>query len=57
MLEDIYSFIGVDEEVGSFYKLSEEQLIILEDSRAQIKNGLGISDDDINNDIDKWLEK
>lgn len=57
LLEDIYNFMRKDEEVTSFYKLSEDQLFIVEESRVQIKNGEGISDDDINNDIAKWLEK
>ncbi len=57
LLEEIYNFMGIDEEVEIFYNLSDEQLSIIEDSREQIKNGQSFTDDEINNDTEKWLGK
>jgi predicted transcriptional regulator len=57
LLEDIYSFIGIDEEVGKFYSLSDKQISSIEQSKQQIKDGNYFTNDDVNKEIDKWLEK
>ncbi len=57
LLEDIYSFIGIDEEVGKFYTLSDKQILNIEQSQQQIKDGNYFSNDDVNKEIDQWLEK
>jgi hypothetical protein len=57
LLEDIYSFIGIDEEVGKFYSLSDKQISSIEQSQQQIKDGNYFTNDDVNKEIDEWLEK
>ncbi len=57
LLEDIYSFIGIDEEVEKFYTLSDKQISNIEQSQQQIKDGNYFSNDDVNKEIDEWLEK
>jgi hypothetical protein len=37
--EDIFSFIGIDEAVGTFYHLSDNQFAAIEQSQQQIKDG------------------
>jgi hypothetical protein len=57
LLEDIYSFIGIDEEVGKLYTLSDKQISSIEQSQQQIKDGNYFTNDDVNKEIDEWLEK
>jgi hypothetical protein len=57
LLEDIYSFIEIDEEVGNFYSLSDKQISSIEESQQQIKDEKYFTNDDVNNEIDEWLEK
>lgn len=56
LLEDIYNFIGADEEVG-IYQLSNKQLELVEQSQQQIKDGNHFTNDEVNKEIDEWLEK
>ncbi len=57
LLEDIYNFIGINEEVGTFYELSDSQRAAIDQSQQQIKEGKCFSNDEVNTDIDEWLEK
>ncbi len=57
LLEDIYSFIEKDEEVEKFYSLSDKQILSIEQSQQQIKDGNYFTDHDVNKEIDEWLEK
>ncbi len=57
LLEDIYNFIGIDEAVGTFYELSDSQLAAIDLSQHQIKEGQCFSNDEVNKEIDEWLEK
>jgi hypothetical protein len=56
LLEDIYSFIGIDEEVGT-YQLSHSQLTIIEQSQQQIKDGQYFTNEEVNKEIDECLGK
>ena len=55
--EELYNFIATDEAVGTYYKLSDKQLSMVEESRIQIREGKSITDDNLNKEIDQWLEK
>ena len=57
LLEDIYNFIGVDEEVAEFYQLTNAQLSVVQESQQQIKNGNCFTDDEVNKETDEWLGK
>ncbi len=56
LLEDIYNFFGADEELG-IYQLSDKQIAIIEQSQQQIKDGNHFTNDEVNKEIDEWLEK
>ncbi|MCW3093242.1 MAG: hypothetical protein JWP81_4311 [Ferruginibacter sp.] len=56
LLEDIYNFIGADEEVG-IYQLSDNQLAVIEQSQQQIKDGNQFTNEEVNKEIDEWLGK
>ncbi len=56
LLEDIYNFIAADEE-GKIYQLSDKQLAIVEESQQQIKDGNHFTNEEVNKEIDEWLEK
>jgi hypothetical protein len=56
LLEDIYSFIGINEEVG-IYQLSHNQLAIVEQAQQQIKDGQYFTNEEVNKEIDEWLGK
>lgn len=56
LLEDIYNFIGADEEIG-IHQLSNKQLATIEQSQQQIKDGNHFTNDEVNKEIDEWLEK
>jgi predicted transcriptional regulator len=57
LLEDIYNFIGIDEELGTFYHLSDAQITAIEESQQQIKDGNYFTNEEVNNEIDEWLGK
>jgi hypothetical protein len=57
LLEDIYSFIEIDEEIGKFHTLTDSQVSKIELSQQQIKDGNYFSNDDVNKEIEEWLEK
>jgi predicted transcriptional regulator len=57
LLEEIFNFIGADEDTASFYKLSESQLAAVEASQKQICEGNFFTNEQVNNEIDEWLAK
>jgi predicted transcriptional regulator len=57
LLEEIFNFIGADEDTAAFYTLSESQLAKVEASQKQIADGNFITNEQVNNEIDQWLAK
>jgi predicted transcriptional regulator len=57
LLEEIFNFMGADEETAAFYKLSESQLATVEASQKQIADGNFFTNEQVNNEIDQWLAK
>ena len=57
LLEDIFNFIGADEDTTAFYNLSESQLAAVELSQKQIAGGNYFTNQQVNNEIDQWLAK
>lgn len=57
LLEDIFNFIDTDQAVSGFYELSDSQLAAVEESQQQIKEGHFFTNDEVNKEIDEWLEK
>ena len=57
LLEDIYSLIEVDEQVGTLYHLSDSQLVKIENAQQEIKEGNFFTNEEVDKEIDEWLGK
>ena len=57
LLEDIFNFMGADEDTTAFYNLSESQLAAVDLSQKQIAAGNYFTNQEVNNEIDEWLAK
>ena len=57
LLEEMYNFFSKDNATESVYKLSRVQKLAIEKGREQIKNGQSFSNDEVNSEIDKWLNE
>ena len=51
----MYNFFSKDNATESVYKLSKVQKLAIEKGREQIKNGQSFTNDEVNSEIDKWL--
>lgn len=57
LLEDIYGLIEIDEQVGTFYHLSDRQLVKIEKAQQEIKEGHFFTNEEVDKEIDEWLGK
>ena len=57
LLEDIFNFMGEDEDTAAFYNLSDSQLAAVDLSQKQIAAGNYFTNQEVNNEIDEWLAK
>ena len=57
LLEDIFNFMGGNEDTKAFYNLSESQLAAVDLSQKQIAAGNYFTNQEVNNEIDQWLAK
>jgi len=57
LLEDMYSFIKIDQEVEETYILTPEQKAQVEKAREQVKNGHFFTNEEVNAEMDIWLGK
>lgn len=57
ILEEIYRLLQMGAETSESYILSEDQKSAIEKARKQIENGEFLTDEQANQEIDKWLEK
>lgn len=57
ILEEIYRILQMGVETSDVYKLSEDQLSAIEIARKQVEKGEFLTDEQSNQEIDKWLEK
>lgn len=57
LLEEMYNFFSKDNATESVYKLSKVQQLAIEKGREQIKNGQSFTNDEVNSEIDKWLNE
>ena len=55
LLEEAYRLLELETSDIEIYKLSDNQKLIVEESRQQIKNGQFLADEQANNEIDEWL--
>lgn len=54
VIDDIYRLLAVNFD-DQIYITSEEQKYAVQEGRTQIKNGLGLSEKEANEEIDQWL--
>lgn len=57
LLEEFYRFFHLENQVEETYKLSEAQNFAIEEARNQIKKGDYLTNEQANQEIDKWLDK
>lgn len=57
LLEEMYRLITNEETDISIYKLSEEQIIAVEEGQLQYKNGEFLTEELADKDIEEWLGK
>jgi hypothetical protein len=57
LLEEMYNFFSKDNATESVYKLSKVQKLAIEKGREQIKNGQSFTNEEVNLEIDKWLNE
>lgn len=57
LLEELYRFLNLENEMQETYKLDNEQISAVAEAREQIKKGEYLTNDDANQEIDEWLNK
>lgn len=57
LLEEFYHFLNLENEIQETYKLNAEQNSAIIEAREQIKNGDFLTNEQANQEIDKWLNK
>ncbi|MCF8461644.1 MAG: hypothetical protein K9G46_13050 [Flavobacteriales bacterium] len=55
-LKELYRFLNLENEGMETYKLSTEQHSAIAEARNQIKNEDSLTNEQANQEIDKWLE-
>lgn len=57
LLEEIYRFLNLENEMQETYKLNEEQKTAVTEARDQIKKGNYLTNEQANQEIDQWLQE
>jgi hypothetical protein len=57
LLLEVYRLLEIEEGDLAIYKLTDEQISVVEESQQQIKKGKFLSDHDANKEIDEWFGK
>lgn len=57
LLEEMYSFLNKDNTANTFFKLSKTQKLAIEKGREQIKKGESFTNDEVDSEIEKWLNE
>ena len=57
LLEEIYRFLDLDTNDIEIYKLNETQKKAIAEAREQVKNGVVLTEELANREIDKWLDR
>lgn len=57
ILEEMYRLISNEETDLSIYRLSDEQLNVVEEGQHQFKNGQFLTEEQADKDIEEWLGK
>lgn len=57
LLEEFYHYLNQENKIQKRYTLSKEQNLAIEEARAQIKNGDYLTNEQADQEIEKWLNK
>ncbi len=57
LLEEVLRLLHLENEDLEIYKLNQEQISAVNEAREQIKNGQTMTNDEVNDEIEKWLKK
>lgn len=57
LLEEFYNFLNLENKAQKTYKLNEGQKSAIEDARNQIQNGNYLTNEEANQEIDKWIDE
>lgn len=57
LLEEFYHFLNLENNLQESYKLSDDQKMIIEEARVQIKKGDYLTNQEANENIDQWLNE
>ncbi len=57
LLEEMYNFFSLDNATESLYKLSKSQKLAIQKGRDQIKQGQYKTNEEVNSEIEKWLNE
>jgi len=57
LLEEMYRLIANEETDTRVYELSEEQIRAVEEGQLQYKNGMFLTEEQADKDIEEWLGK
>jgi len=57
LLEEFYRFLNLENEIEEIYKLNAEQKSAIAEAREQIKNGDYLTNGQVNQEVDEWLNK
>ena len=57
LLEEMFNFFSKDNATENVYKLSKNQKSAIDKGREQIENGQSQTNEEVNSEIDKWLNE
>jgi predicted house-cleaning noncanonical NTP pyrophosphatase (MazG superfamily) len=57
LLESLLNMIELESDVDSIYEFTDQQLMQIEDAKKEIKEGRIYTDNEVNKEIDEWLNK
>jgi hypothetical protein len=57
LLEEMYNFLNKDNATDDLYKLSRSQKLAINKGREQIMNGQSFTNEEVNSEIEKWLNE
>jgi hypothetical protein len=57
LLKEAYRLLELGAEDTDILKLSSEQMVAIREAQNQIKNGLSLTDEEADKEINEWLKK
>lgn len=57
LLEEVLRLLDLENQDLEVYELNDAQINAINEAREQIKNGQTLTNEEVNDEIDKWLRK